>query len=53
VLGDNQKSDDSIRFVVKKSDAVKLFGNADIDYPEFYEVNREAFKRIEAYAFLN
>ena len=53
VLGDNQKSDDSARFIVKKSDAVKLFGNADIDYPEFYEVNREAFKRIEAYAFLN
>lgn len=53
VLGDNQKNDNSIRFVVKKSDAVKLFGNADIDYPEFYEVNREAFKRIEAYAFLN
>ena len=54
VLGDNQKGDDdSIQFIVKKIDAVKLFGNADIDYPEFYEVNREAFKRIEAYAFLN
>ena len=53
VLGDNQKSDDSVRFVVKKSDAVKLFGNADIDYPDFYEINPEAFKRIEAYAFLN
>jgi 5-methylcytosine-specific restriction protein B len=53
VLGDNQKNDDSIRFIVKMTDAVKLFGNADIDYPEFYEVNREAFKRIEAYAFLN
>jgi 5-methylcytosine-specific restriction protein B len=53
VLGDNQKTDDSTRFVVKKTDAVKLFGNADIDYPEFYEVNKEAFKRIEAYAFLN
>jgi len=53
VLGDNRKSDDSIRFIVKKSDAAKLFGNADIDYPEFYEINREALKKIEAYASLN
>lgn len=52
VLGDNKKNDDSIRFVIKKSDANKLFGNADKDYPEFYEVNREAFKRIKAYEFL-
>jgi hypothetical protein len=53
VLGDNWKSDDSIRFIVKKNDVAKLFSNADIDYPEFYEINREAFKKIEAYAFLN
>ena len=53
VLGDNQKSDDNTRFVIKMIDTVKLFGNADIDYPEFYEINREAFKRIEAYAFIN
>jgi len=53
VLGDNWKSDDSIRFIVKKNDVAKLFSNADIDYPEFYEINWEAFKKIEAYAFLN
>ena len=35
-----------------KNDAVKLFGNADIDFPEYYEINGEAFKRIDAYAFL-
>lgn len=52
VLGDNQKPDDSTRFIIKKSDAVKLFGNADIDFPEYYEINDEAFKRIDAYAFL-
>ena len=52
VLGDNQKPDDSTRLVVKKTDAVKLFGNADIDFPEYYEINNEAFKRIDAYAFL-
>jgi len=55
VLGDNRKNDDSTRFIVKKSDSdvVKLLGNADINYREFYEVNREAFKKIEAYAYLN
>lgn len=52
VLGDNQKPNDSTRFVVKKIDAVKLFGNADIDFPEYYEINSAAFKRIDAYAFL-
>lgn len=52
VLGDNQKPDDSTRFIVKKNDAVKLFGNADVDFPEYYEVNSEAFMRIDAYAFL-
>ncbi|MDF2800393.1 MAG: uncharacterized protein K0S61_296 [Anaerocolumna sp.] len=51
ILGDNQKLDDSTRFIVKKTDAVKLFGNADIDFPEYYETNNEAFKRIDAYAF--
>lgn len=52
VLGDNQKPDDSTRFVVKRTDAVKLFGNADIDFPEYFEINSAAFKRIDAYAFL-
>jgi 5-methylcytosine-specific restriction endonuclease McrBC GTP-binding regulatory subunit McrB len=52
VLGDNQKPDDSTRFIVKKTDGVKLFGNADIDFPEYYEVNNKAFRRIDAYAFL-
>ncbi|SDN10060.1 AAA family ATPase [Acetanaerobacterium elongatum] len=52
VLGDNQKPDDSTRFIVKKADVVKLFGNADVDFPEYYEVNSEAFMRIDAYAFL-
>lgn len=52
VLGDNQKPDDGTRFIVRKNDAVKLFGSADIDFPEYYEINGEAFKRIDAYAFL-
>lgn len=52
VLGDNQKADDNTRFIVKRNDAVKLFGNADINFPEYYEVNSEAFLEIDAYEFL-
>jgi 5-methylcytosine-specific restriction protein B len=52
VLGDNQKPDDSTRFIVKKNDAVKLFGNADIDLSDYYEINSAAFTRIDAYAFM-
>lgn len=51
VLGDNQKPDDSTRFIVKKTDAVKLFGNVDIDFPEYYEINSTAFREVDAYAF--
>lgn len=51
VLGDNQKPDDSTRFIVKRTDAVKLFGNVDIDFPEYYEINSTAFGEVEAYAF--
>lgn len=52
VLGDNQKPDDSTRFIIKKDDAFKLFGSAAIDYSEYYEINSPAFNRIDAYAFL-
>lgn len=52
VLGDNQKPDDSTRFIIKNNDATKLFGNADIDLEEYYEINSEAFKMIDAYAFI-
>lgn len=52
VLGDNQKTDDTTRFIVKKRVDNKLFGNTDVDFPEYYEINNQAFLRIEAYAFL-
>ena len=52
VLGDNQKPDDSTRFIIKKTDALKLFGDADVNFPDYYEINSEAFMRIDAYAFL-
>ena len=52
VLGDNQKPDDSTRFIIKKNDIYELFGNTDFNFSEYYELNREAFKRNEAYAFM-
>jgi 5-methylcytosine-specific restriction protein B len=52
VLGDNQKTDDSTKFIIRKNDAVELFGNADVDFPEYYEINPGAFRRKEAYEFL-
>ncbi|MCE5224464.1 MAG: AAA family ATPase [Porphyromonadaceae bacterium] len=52
VLGDNQKTDDSTRFIIKKTDIYELFGDTDINFSEYYEVNREAFKENEAYAFI-
>ncbi|MGL6200394.1 MAG: AAA family ATPase [Lachnospiraceae bacterium] len=52
VLGDNQKPNDSTRFILKKSDFRKLFGNADIDFSEYYEINSAAFREVDAYAFL-
>ena len=52
VLGDNQKPDDSTRFIVKNNDAMRLFGNADIDFPDYYVINKGAFMRIDAYAFM-
>ena len=52
VLGDNQKKEHDTRFIVMKSDISNLFGNADIEYPDYYEINKSAFSRIEAYEFL-
>lgn len=52
VLGDNQKTEESSQFIHQKAGTAFIFGNADIDYPEYYEVNKEAFRDINAYAFL-
>jgi 5-methylcytosine-specific restriction endonuclease McrBC GTP-binding regulatory subunit McrB len=51
VLGDNQKSDDGIKFITRKNDVNKLFGSTEVDYPNYYQVNHDAFRRIEAYAY--
>lgn len=51
-LGDNQKPDDSTCFIIKKIDADTMFGNSQRNFPEYYEINDQAFQRIEAYAFL-
>lgn len=52
VLGDNQKSDDSIRFIVKeeKPSIDELFGkNSGQDLPETYSINSAAFNNIDSY----
>ena len=52
VLGDNQKSNNSMQFIIKKTDSAKFFGNADVDLQDYYEINSAAFKNIDAYAFI-
>lgn len=52
VLGDNQKKNSEEQFIrVIKNDYTKLFGSAemDLDACVTYEINREAFHKIEAY----
>ena len=52
VLGDNQKENKEEQFItVVKNDYTKLFGNTEIDLDECvtYEINRNAFHKIEAY----
>ncbi|NLL90966.1 MAG: AAA domain-containing protein [Ruminococcaceae bacterium] len=54
VLGDNAK-DESTQFIVKRSDSREQFANkgSDFDFsPEYYEINTEAFKKVEAYEYL-
>jgi 5-methylcytosine-specific restriction protein B len=53
VLGDDQKADDGIRFIVQYDDGAKLFKNADLGDLVLYEINREAFKKAEAYGFFS
>lgn len=54
VLGDNQKSDESIQFIVAKTNIYSdLFGNSDIGLDEgsSYEINKSAFSNPDAYHF--
>lgn len=52
VLGDNQKDDDATQFIVKNLDTAGLFGSADLDNSESYQVNHSAFRNTDAYAYL-
>lgn len=51
VLGDNQKLDPKFCFIIEKNDSNLLFGNAGYDFPTYYEINRAAFREVEAYAY--
>ena len=55
VLGDNQKSDEHIQFIVAKANNYSdLFGNSDIglDDGNSYEINKLAFSNPDAYRFI-
>ena len=53
VLGDNQKDNEELQFIIARAndDYADLFGDSSADFDESitYEINREAFKNIEAY----
>lgn len=51
VLGDDAKEDEINQFIVKNRVDEDLFAAQNSEVPEFtYEINRKAFRRIEAYA---
>ena len=51
ILGDDKKKNKEDQFIVENRVAEDLFSAQNPEVPEFtYEVNRGAFKRIEAYA---
>ncbi|NLW88243.1 MAG: AAA domain-containing protein [Clostridiaceae bacterium] len=51
VLGDNRKTQEP-QFIIKKNDVQALFGNSEMDLDDYFEINDEAFMKVEAYAFL-
>lgn len=51
VLGDNRKTQE-LQFIIKKNDVQALFGNSEMDLDDYFEINDEAFIKVEAYAFL-
>lgn len=52
ILGDNQKDTDEYRFIIQKSNMYDLFGDANIHLSEYYVINQSAFKKVEAYEYL-
>jgi len=52
ILGDNQKTIDEHRFITQNSNMYDLFGDADIHLSEYYSINQSAFKKVEAYEYL-
>ena len=52
ILGDHRKEDDSTRLIVSSNDAYDLFGDANIDFSVSYAINKEAFFKPAAYAYL-
>ena len=55
MLGDNQKENRTDQFIVEvREDSGALFGTTAYDFDEtnLYEINPEAFGRIDAYRYI-
>ncbi|MFT8356241.1 MAG: AAA family ATPase [Bifidobacterium aquikefiri] len=53
ILGDNQKNNDEDRFVQFVEAVTSLFGSDENETADYYTINRQAFTRAEAYAYLS
>lgn len=51
VLGDNKKSSDDYKFIIRKEESANSIfnGNPELDSMYTYSLNKEAFKHIESY----
>jgi len=55
VLGDNKKANDDEKFIIAvQNNYNELFGDTDIGFDDSmtYEINREAFEKLEAYRYI-
>lgn len=52
ILGDNQKSEEKYKFIVKCEDTSNYFGGYEVGCTEYFEINNDAFKEVKSYDFL-
>lgn len=52
ILGDNQKSEEKYKFIVKCEDTSNYFGGYEVGRTEYFEINNDAFKEVKSYDFL-
>lgn len=52
ILGDNQKSEEKYKFIVKCEDTSNYFGGYEVGCTQYFEINNDAFKEVKSYDFL-